>query len=98
MFRPAFVQDRREKEAYLHGIAHMVKGIAGPGGDGVKRRKASAGGENRLPRRCGNGGGWVLSMLLWTWGGTAYFLLEVLYKTAVGEPVSYTHLALPTKA
>lgn len=46
--------------------------------------------------RCGPGGGWVLSMLLWTWGGTAYFLLEVLYKTAMGEPerISWTMLVL----
>jgi len=38
----------------------------------------------------------VLSMLLWTWGGTAYFLLEVLYKTVMGEPerISWTMLVL----
>lgn len=24
----------------------------------------------------------ILSMLLWTWGGAVYFLLEVAYKTA----------------
>lgn len=41
-------------------------------------------------------GGWVLSMLLWTWGGTAYFLLEVAYKTLRGEPerISWTMLVL----
>lgn len=38
----------------------------------------------------------VLSMLLWTWGGTMYFLLEVLYKTWRGEPerISWTMLIL----
>ena len=38
----------------------------------------------------------VLSMLLWTWGGTVYFLLEVAYKTATGRPemISWTMLAL----
>lgn len=41
-------------------------------------------------------GRWVLSMLLWTWGGTVYFLLEVLYKTATHEPerISWTMLVL----
>ena len=35
-------------------------------------------------------------MLLWTWGGTVYFLLEVAYKTATGHPerISWTMLAL----
>ena len=28
----------------------------------------------------------VLCMLLWTWGGAVYFLLEVAWKTATGEP------------
>ena len=39
---------------------------------------------------------WVLSMLLWTWGGTVYFLLEVAYKTATGSPerISWTMLVL----
>lgn len=38
----------------------------------------------------------VLSMLLWTWGGTVYFLLEVIYKTATGNPdgISWTMLLL----
>ena len=38
----------------------------------------------------------VLSMLLWTWGGTLYFLLEVAYKTATGhqERISWTMLVL----
>lgn len=38
----------------------------------------------------------VLSMLLWTWGGTVYFLLEVAYKTATGSPerISWTMLVL----
>ena len=41
-------------------------------------------------------GKWVLSMLLWTWGGAAYFLLEVAYKTATGHPehISWTMLVL----
>lgn len=38
----------------------------------------------------------VLSMLLWTWGGTVYFLLEVAYKTITGHPerISWTMLVL----
>lgn len=28
----------------------------------------------------------ILSMLLWTWGGTVYFLLEVAWKTFSGHP------------
>lgn len=28
----------------------------------------------------------ILSMLLWTWGGAVYFLLEVAFKTATGHP------------
>ena len=38
----------------------------------------------------------VLSMLLWFWGGTVYFLLEVAYKTIRGEPqrISWTMLVL----
>lgn len=38
----------------------------------------------------------VLSMLLWTWGGTLYFLLEVVYKTATGHPerISWIMLVL----
>lgn len=41
-------------------------------------------------------GRWVLSVLMWTWGGAAYFLLEVAYKTARGEPerISWTMLVL----
>lgn len=41
-------------------------------------------------------GRWVLSMLLWFWGGTVYFLLEVAYKTATGhaEAISWTMLVL----
>ena len=38
----------------------------------------------------------VLSMLLWSWGGTVYFLLEVAFKTLLGEPdqISWTMLVL----
>ena len=38
----------------------------------------------------------VLSMLLWFWGGTVYFLLEVVYKIATGNPerISWTMLLL----
>lgn len=38
----------------------------------------------------------VLSMLLWFWGGTVYFLLEVIWKTATGRPesISWTMLVL----
>ena len=38
----------------------------------------------------------VLSVLMWTWGGAAYFLLEVAYKTARGVPerISWTMLVL----
>lgn len=41
-------------------------------------------------------GCWVLSVLMWTWGGAAYFLLEVAYKTARGEPerIIWTMLVL----
>lgn len=28
----------------------------------------------------------ILSMLLWTWGGAVYYMLEVIYKTATGNP------------
>lgn len=38
----------------------------------------------------------VLSMLLWSWGGTVYFLLEVAFKTLRGEPeqISWTMLVV----
>lgn len=38
----------------------------------------------------------VLSMLLWTWGGAVYFLLEVAYKTITNHPerISWTMLVL----
>ena len=38
----------------------------------------------------------VLSVLLWFFGGTLYFLLEVAYKTATGSPerISWTMLVL----
>lgn len=38
----------------------------------------------------------VLSMLLWTWGGTVYFLMEVVYKTLTGKPeaISWTMLVV----
>ena len=41
-------------------------------------------------------GRWILSMLLWSWGGTVYFLLEVVWKTIRGEPekISWTMLVL----
>lgn len=41
-------------------------------------------------------GNYILSMLLWTWGGTAYYLLEVLWKTLHSEPekISWAMLVL----
>ena len=38
----------------------------------------------------------VLSMLLWSWGGTVYFLLEVAFKTITGHPerISWTMLVV----
>lgn len=38
----------------------------------------------------------VLSMLLWTWGGAVYFLMEVAYKTIGGRPdtISWTMLVV----
>ena len=38
----------------------------------------------------------VLSVLLWTWGGAVYFLMEVAWKTFRGEPerISWTMLVL----
>ena len=41
-------------------------------------------------------GRWMLSMLLWVWGGTVYFFLEVAYKLAGGHPerISWTMLAV----
>lgn len=38
----------------------------------------------------------VLSMLLWSWGGTVYFLLEVAFKTLTGHPerISWTMLVV----
>ena len=41
-------------------------------------------------------GRWVLSMLLWVWGGTVYFLLEVGYKSLTGHPerISWTMLVV----
>lgn len=38
----------------------------------------------------------IFSLLLWTWGGTVYFLLEVVYKTLTGKPeaISWTMLVL----
>lgn len=38
----------------------------------------------------------VLSMLLWFWGGTVYFLLEVAFKTLTGHPerISWTMLVV----
>ena len=38
----------------------------------------------------------VLSMLLWTWGGTVYYLLEVAYKSLTGHPerISWTMLVI----
>lgn len=38
----------------------------------------------------------VLSMLLWTWGGAVYFLMEVAWKTFRGEPerISWTMLVV----
>lgn len=39
---------------------------------------------------------WVLSLLLWTWGGTFYFFCEVVYKTLTHHPerISWTMLVL----
>lgn len=47
-------------------------------------------------RRMSKAGERVLSMLLWSWGGTVYFLLEVAWKTVRGEPerISWTMLML----
>ena len=47
-------------------------------------------------RRMSKAGHWVLSMLLWSWGGTVYFLLEVAWKTIRGEPerISWTMLVV----
>ena len=44
----------------------------------------------------GKVGCWVLSMLLWSWGGTVYFLLEVAFKTLTGHPerISWTMLVV----
>ena len=38
----------------------------------------------------------ALSMLLWSWGGTVYFLLEVAFKTLTGHPerISWTMLVV----
>lgn len=38
----------------------------------------------------------ALSMLLWTWGGTVYFFMEVIYKSMKGRPesISWTMLML----
>lgn len=47
-------------------------------------------------RRMSKAGERVLSMLLWSWGGTVYFLLEVIWKLVRGEPerISWTMLVL----
>ena len=41
-------------------------------------------------------GRWVLSMLLWTWGGTVYYFLEVIWKLLREEPerISWTMLVV----
>ena len=41
-------------------------------------------------------GRWVLSMLLWTWGGTVYYFLEVGWKLLREEPerISWTMLVV----
>lgn len=41
-------------------------------------------------------GRWVLSMLLWTWGGTVYYFLEVIWKLLWEEPerISWTMLVV----
>ena len=38
----------------------------------------------------------ILSMLLWFWGGTVYFLIEVAFKTITGHPerISWTMLVV----
>lgn len=38
----------------------------------------------------------ILSMLLWVWGGAVYYMLEVIYKTATGNPerIHWTMLVL----
>lgn len=47
-------------------------------------------------RRMSKAGDVVLSLLLWTWGGTVYFLLEVVWKLAKEEPerISWIMLVL----
>lgn len=46
--------------------------------------------------RMSNAGKKILSMLLWFWGGTVYFLLEVAYKSLTNhtEAISWTMLVL----
>ncbi len=41
-------------------------------------------------------GQWYLSVLLWTWGGAIYLLMEVVYKILSGKPetISWTMLLL----
>ena len=41
-------------------------------------------------------GRWVLSMLLWSWGGTVYYFLEVIWKLLREEPerISWTMLVV----
>lgn len=41
-------------------------------------------------------GRWVLSILLWTWGGTVYYFLEVIWKLLREEPerISWTMLVV----
>lgn len=41
-------------------------------------------------------GRWVLSMLLWTWGGIVYYFLEVIWKLLREEPerISWTMLVV----
>ena len=41
-------------------------------------------------------GRWVLSVLLWTWGGAVYFLMEVAFKILTGHPerISWTMLVV----
>ena len=41
-------------------------------------------------------GRWGLSVLLWFWGGTVYYLMEVVYKSLTGHPerISWTMLVV----
>lgn len=50
----------------------------------------------KIENRNGKMGKAVLSLLLWSWTGTVYFFLEIIWKTAHSRPesISWTMLAL----